>query len=63
MQEWIEALALPVAILIAVCWASHRFGRTIRRAEVQKMEVEQGARLGEQERRLKHLRAALGEDA
>ncbi len=63
VQEWIDALALPVVILVAVCWAAHRFGKTIRNGEVQKMELQQGVKLAEQERRLTNLRAMLGEDA
>jgi len=63
MGSWVEALALPVAILVAVCWAAHRFGKTIRNGEVQKMELQQGAKLADQEHRMKRLRAMLGEDA
>lgn len=63
MGSWVEALALPVAILVAVCWAAHRFGKTIRNGEVQKMELQQGAKLADQESRMKRLRAMLGEDA
>ncbi|MCK6103352.1 MULTISPECIES: hypothetical protein [unclassified Brevundimonas] len=63
MESWVEALALPFAILVAVCWAAHRFGKTIRNGEVQKMELQQGAKLADQESRMKRLRAMLGEDA
>nr|WP_314187464.1 hypothetical protein [uncultured Brevundimonas sp.] len=62
MQEWIELLALPFAIFVAVCWASHKFGKTIRKGEIETMELEQGARLADQDRRIKSLRAELGEN-